>query len=206
VSLTPTLGRTLISIPDTRPLARASWATLLVVAGVAFVAVAAQVRIPVPGSPVPITGSTFGVLLVAAAYGSRLGSATIASYLLVGIAGAPIFQNGGFGMAAMYGATGGYLIGFLAAAWIVGELAEHGWDRKPYLVVAAMILGNVVIYACGVTHLAGIRLPNGAAIGWDRVWALGVAPFLIGDAIKIALAAGLLPLAWRLKERGAPRA
>ncbi len=205
MSLTPTFGRTLIAIPDTRPLARASWATLLVALGVAFLAATAQVRIPIPGSPVPITGQTLGVLLLAAAYGSRLGGTTVAAYLAVGIAGAPIFQSGGFGMAALRGATGGYLIGFLAAAWIVGELAEHGWDRKPYLVVAAMILGNVVIYMCGVTHLANVRLPSGAAIGWGRVWALGVAPFLIGDAIKIAIAAGLLPLAWRLKQRGAPR-
>lgn len=203
MSMTPALGRTLVSIPDTRPLARASWATLLVIGGVAFLAATAQVRIPLPGTPVPVTGQTFGVLLLAAAYGSRLGSVTVGSYLLVGLAGAPIFQNGGAGTAALYGATGGYLVGFLAAAWIVGELAEHGWDRKPYLVVAAMIIGNVVIYACGVTHLAGVRLPNGAAIGWGRVWAFGVEPFLIGDAIKIALAAGLLPLAWRLKRRGA---
>ncbi|MGE3855848.1 MAG: biotin transporter BioY [Dehalococcoidia bacterium] len=204
--MTPALGRTLISIPDTRPLARASWATLLVVGGIAFLAATAQVRIPLPGTPVPVTGQTFGVLLLAAAYGSRLGAVTVGSYLLVGFAGAPIFQNGGAGTAALYGATGGYLVGFLAAAWIVGELAEHGWDRKPYLVVAAMIAGNAIIYACGVTHLAEVRLPNGAAIGWDRVWALGVAPFLLGDAIKIALAAALLPIAWRLKERGAPRA
>lgn len=205
MSFTPTLGRTLISIPDTRPLARASWATLLIAVGVAFLAATAQVRIPLPGTPVPVTGQTFGVLLLAAAYGSRLGSATVASYLVIGFAGAPIFQNGGAGTAALYGATGGYLIGFLAAAWIVGELSEHGWARKPYLVVAAMILGNAVIYACGVTHLAGVRLPSGQAIGWERVWAFGVAPFLIGDAIKIAVAAAALPLAWRLKERGAPK-
>ena len=194
----PTLSRTLISIPDTRPLARLSWATLLVVVGVGFIALTAQVRIPVPGSPVPITGSTLGVLLVAAAYGSRLGSGTVGAYLAVGVAGAPIFQNGGAGMAALNGATGGYLIGFLAAAWIVGELAESRWDRVPWMAVLAMVIGNVVIYACGVTHLASI-------IGWDNVWSKGVLPFLIGDAVKIAIAAGVLPVAWRLKERGAPR-
>lgn len=194
----PTLNRTLISIPDTRPLARLSWAVFLAVIGVGFIALTAQIRIPVPGSPVPITGSTLGVLLVAAAYGSRMGSATVGAYLAAGVAGAPIFQAGGSGMAAINGATGGYLVGFLAAAWIVGELAENRWDRVPWMAVLAMIIGNIVIYACGVTHLSGI-------VGWDRVWALGVAPFLIGDAIKIALAAGVLPAAWWLKERGAPR-
>src|SRR5690606_6200965 len=112
--------------------------------------------------------------------------------------GAPIFQDGGFGMAALNGATGGYLVGFLAAAWIVGELAESRWDRSPLLVIAAMVIGNIVIYACGVTHLSGI-------VGWDRVWALGVVPFLVGDAVKIGLAAAALPLAWKLKERGTPR-
>ena len=195
---TPPLRRTLISIPDTRPLARMAWATLLVAIGVDLLALTAQVRIPLPGTPVPITGQTLGVLLLAAAYGSRLGGVSVATYLAIGIAGAPIFQNGGSGMAALNGATGGYLVGFLVAAWIVGELAEHGWDRRWYLVVAAMIIGNIVIYACGVTHLSSI-------VGWHRVWALGVAPFLIGDAIKIAIAATALPAAWALKERNAPR-
>lgn len=192
------LDRTLIAIPDTRPLARLSWAVLLLAVGVGFITLTAQVRIPVPGSPVPITGSTLGVLLVAAAYGARMGSATVGAYLLVGVAGAPVFQNGGAGMAALNGATGGYLIGFLAASWIVGELAESRWDRVPWMAVLAMVIGNVVIYACGVTHLSGI-------IGWENVWSKGVQPFLIGDAIKIAIAAGVLPAAWRLKARNTPR-
>ena len=192
------VGRTLVSIPDAQPLARWAWATLLVVIGVGVLALTAQIRVPVPGSPVPITGQTLGVLLLAAAYGSRLGSTSVAAYLAVGIAGVPIFQNGGAGMAVINGPTGGYLIGFLVAAWIVGELAESRWDRVWYLTIAAMVLGNIVIYMCGVTHLAGI-------VGWERVWALGVAPFLIGDAIKIAIAAAALPTAWKLMERGAPR-
>ncbi len=201
----PSLDRTLVSIPAAQPLARWAWATLLVVIGVGVLALTAQIRVPVPGSPVPITGQTLGVLLLAAAYGSRLGVTTVAAYIAVGIVGAPIFQNGGSGMATLYGATGGYLIGFLVAAWIVGELAESRWDRVWYLTIAARVIGNIVIYMCGVTHLAGVRLPSGSTIGWDRVWALGVAPFLIGDAIKIAIAAAALPTAWKLKERGAPR-
>lgn len=191
---TPTFNRTLISIPDTRPLARLSWATLLVVVGVAAIALSAQIRISIPPSPVPITGSTLGVLLIAASYGKRLGAATVGTYLIAGVAGLPVFAGWHSGMAILNGATGGYLIGFLAASWIVGELAESRWDRSPWLMIAAMVIGNIVIYACGVTHLSSI-------VGWNRVWALGVAPFLIGDAIKIALAAAALPIAWRLKER-----
>lgn len=194
----PPLTRTLVSIPETRPLARASWATLLVVIGVGVIALSAQLRVWIPPSPVPITGQTLAVLLIAAVYGRRLGTATVAAYVLAGIAGAPVFAGGKFGMAVLNGATGGYLIGFIAAAWIVGELAESRWDRTPWLVVAAMIIGNIVIYASGVVHLAAI-------VGWGRVWALGVQPFLVGDALKIALAAGALPAAWWLKERAAPR-
>ena len=156
------------------------------------------VRLRIEIGPVPITGSTLGVLLVAAAYGSRMGSATVMSYLLAGVAGVPVFAGWKFGMAVLSGPTGGYLIGFLVAAFIVGWLAERGWDRTPLLTIAAMVIGNLVIYAFGVTILSGFT-------GWSKVWALGVQPFLIGDAIKIAIAAGVLPGAWWLKDRFAPR-
>ncbi|MFA7249252.1 MAG: biotin transporter BioY [Dehalococcoidia bacterium] len=192
----PTLPRTLVSIPDTGPAARVLWTALLVVVGVTVIALSAQVRIEL--FPVPITGQTLGVLLVAAAYGSRLGGATVGAYLIAGIEGAHVFQGGTFGVKVLGGPTGGYLIGFLVAALIVGWLAERGWDRVPWLTVAAMVIGSLVIYAFGVSVLSGF-------VGWGKVWALGVQPFLLGDAIKVAIAAGVLPAAWRLKQWGAPR-
>ena len=195
---TPTLGGTLISIPSTRPIQRAAWAVALVVVGVAIIGLSAQVRILLPFTPVPITGSTLGVLLVAAAYGSRLGSATVGAYMLAGIAGLPVFAGWKFGLAVITGATGGYIVGFFIASLVVGKLAESKWDRSPWLTIAAMVIGNVVIYACGVMVLSRF-------VGWGKVLPLGVTPFLIGDAIKIALAAGIMPGAWWLKERGTPR-
>lgn len=188
----PTLRRTLIVIPAARP--RLAWALFLVSAGVTLIALSAQVRISIPPSPVPITGSTLGVLLIAAAYGTRLGTATVTAYAVAGIAGLPVFAGASSGWAVMQGATGGYIVGFIAAALLVGALAERGWDRRPWLTVAAMVAGNAVIYACGVLWLQHF-------VGWERVWALGVRPFLVGDAIKIAAAAGLLPVAWRLSDR-----
>ena len=188
MSLThPTLNGTLVSIPGAG-LKRAVWAAALVAVGVVILAATAQIRIVLPFTPVPITGQTLGVLLLAAAYGSRLAPATVIAYLLVGIAGAPVFAGAKFGLATLTGATGGYLVGFLIASIVVGWLAERGWDRTPWMTVAAMVIGNVVIYACGVFILA--RVPS---IGWSKVLAAGVTPFLIGDAIKIALVAGILP-------------
>ena len=195
---TSTAERTLVTIPGGDTLKRVAWVAALVTVGVVILALSAQVRIPIPGSPVPITGQTMGVLLLAAAYGSWLGSGTVLAYLAVGAAGLPVFAGWKFGVATLTGATGGYLLGFLIAAFIVGRLAESKWDRSPWLTIAAMVIGNIVIYMCGVTHLATV-------VGWNRVWALGVAPFLIGDAVKIAIAAAALPIAWKLKERGAPR-
>ena len=196
----PTADRTLVSIPEAGALKRVAWVAALVTVGVVILALSAQVRIPIPGSPVPITGQTMGVLLLAAAYGSWLGSGTVLAYLAVGAAGLPVFTGWKFGLATLTGPTGGYLIGFLIAAFIVGRLAEYQWDRSPWLTIAAMVIANVVIYACGVLVLA--QVPT---IGWSKVLAAGVTPFLIGDAIKIALAAGILPGAWYLKERSRPR-
>jgi biotin transport system substrate-specific component len=166
---------------------------LLVVAGVAVVALSAQVVIPLPFTPVPITGQTFGVLLAAAALGPARGVASMALYLLLGVVGVPIFQDASSGLTYALGATGGYLIGFIVAAWLVGSLARRGLDRRPAGTILAFLAGSLSIYAFGVPWLAfslGVSLP--AAIG------LGLTPFLLCDAIKAILAAVLLPLAWRL--------
>jgi biotin transport system substrate-specific component len=169
---------------------------VLVLGGVLLIALAAQVQIPLPFSPVPVTGQTFAVLLLGALYGSKRGAATVLTYLVLGTVGFPVFAGGAAGAARLMGPTAGYLVGFIAAAFVVGALAERGWDRRPWTTAGAMILGNLIIYAVGVAWLARF-------VGWDKVLATGVLPFLAGDALKIALAMLLLPAGWRLLGRAA---
>lgn len=162
----------------------------LILLGALFVAALAQVRIPL--QPVPITGQTLAVLLVGMALGTRRGALAIVAYLAMASAGLPLFTGGGAGLAYMAGPTGGYLVGFVAAAALVGWLAERGFDRNLWTTLFAMVLGNAVIYLFGVawlSHLVG---------GWQNALATGVYPFLLGDALKALLAALLLPAAWRL--------
>ena len=170
---------------------------VLVALGVAVIALSAQVSIPLPNTPVPLTGQTFGVLLVGASYGSIRGFATMAAYLVVGGLGYAVFAEdaSGWDMLRLSSATGGYLVGMLVAATLVGFLADRGWTRKPLLALVAMVLGNVVIYAFGVAWLMHAIDPN---LTFAQGWAAGVRPFLPGDAIKILLAAGLLPAAWKV--------
>lgn len=165
----------------------------LVVGGAVVTGLAAQVVVPVPGSPVPITGQTFGALLVGASLGWRRGALSMVLYLVAGMAGVPWFQGGSSGW---LGATGGYLIGFAVAAALVGLLASRGGDRTPLRTIGTMVLGNLVIYAIGVPWLM-------ASTGFDLATALdrGVVPFLLGDGVKILLAAGVLPGAWALANR-----
>lgn len=160
--------------------------------GVLFLALLAQIRVDI--GAVPITGQTLGVLLLAAAYGWRLGTLTTGIYLLVGASGVPVFA-GSAGLAVLRGTTAGYLYGFVLAALLVGYLAQRGWDKTPGRTLAVMILGNVVIYACGLTWLRQF------APDWATTLQWGMTPFLIGDAIKIALAMLLLPMAWRVLGR-----
>lgn len=162
---------------------------LQVALGVAFLALLAQVRIVI--GPVPITGQTLGVLLLGAAAGARLGAATTVAYLVVGAAGLPVFSGGGAGLATLTGTTAGYLVGFVVAAALVGALADRGWAADATRAFAAMVLGNVVIYAFGVAWLARFAPDLSTALAW------GVWPFLVGDALKVAAATALLPLASR---------
>lgn len=163
----------------------------LVLLGALIVALLAQVRIPLPFTPVPITGQTLGVLLVAAALGSRRGAASLGLYLAGGLAGLPFFTGGASGLAYLTGATGGYLIGFLAAGWLVGRLAERGWTRSWLKMAALFTVGTLVIYTFGAAYLSTF-------VGLRGALATGVWPFLVGDAIKALLAAALLPAAWKL--------
>ena len=162
----------------------------LVVGGTLFVALSALVVIPLPFTPVPLSLQTFAVLLTGAALGSRRGALSMVLYLLAGVAGVPWFSAHKSGWAF---ASFGYVVGFVAAAWLVGRLAEAGADRKPLKTAGMMVLGNVVIYAFGV---AGLMAFTGMDLG--TALAKGVAPFLVGDLFKIAVAAALLPAAWKL--------
>ena len=169
-----------------------------VVLGAALTALAAQVAVPVPGSPVPVTGQTFAVLLTAAALGPARGLAAQALYLLAGLAGLPVFVSASHGASVVFGASGGYLAGFLAAAVIVGWGARRGADRSPLRTLALFAIASGVIYLIGTTWLCldtGMSASAGIAAG--------VTPFLPGDAAKALLAAGLLPGAWWLAGRGA---
>jgi biotin transport system substrate-specific component len=168
----------------------------LVVAFSILVAVAAQVVVPLPWTPVPITGQTFAVLLTGALLGSRLGALAMLAYLAEGAAGLPFFKGGAGGAHYLFlSPTTGYLLAFPAAAFVTGLLAERGWDRRFPTAAAAMWLGSLVILAAGWAWLALFYRTAGDA------FAAGVAPFLIGDLVKIALAAAALPAGWALLRR-----
>lgn len=163
----------------------------LIVAGALVVALSAQVVIPM--EPVPFTGQTFGVLVVGGALGFRRGGAALLLYLAIGALGVGVFAGGDSGVAKIVGATGGYLIGFVVAAAIVGRLAELGWDRHIGGSLAAMAIGTAVIYAIGVPWLK-----VAAGMSWTDAVAGGMTKFLIWDAAKLAVAAGIFPLSWWL--------
>ncbi len=167
----------------------------LVVGGSVVIALCAQIAI---GLPVPITGQTFAVLVTAMLLGSRRGVLCILTYLAEGLMGLPVFAQGKAGLAAFFGPTGGYLVGFLAAAYLVGSLAERGWDRRPLPTVLAMVFGNLAIYVCGLAWLSCLMYVLARPLGGRGVLAVGLYPFLIGDALKIALAAILLPSGWKV--------
>lgn len=146
-------------------------------------------RIEIPLTPVPITGQTFAVLLVGALLGSKRGALSMIVYIGSGLMGAPVFSNAGWGLSHLAGPTGGYLVGFVLAAFLVGKFSEIGWDREVKTTVLAMAFGTIVIYLSGCLWLA--RFVEG-----DAVFQVGVLPFLVGDMLKIACAAVVLPFGW----------
>ena len=168
---------------------------LLVVGFSLLTAAAAQVSVPLPFTPVPLTGQTFAVLLTGALLGPRLGALAMLAYLAEGAAGLPFFRGGAGGAGHFSGATAGYLLAFPAAAYVTGRLAERGWDRRFLTAALAMALGSFVILACGWAWLA-LMFKGGA-----EAFRLGVAPFLPGDVVKVALAAAALPAGWALLRR-----
>ena len=171
-----------------------AYEVLLVLVGSAVIALSAWVAIPLPFSPVPVTGQTFAVLLVGSALGARRGAASALAYVAEGASGLPVFAGGAAGPHILLGPTGGYLAGFVFGAFVCGALAERGWDRRPIPTVGSMVLGNIAILAPGLIWLSTF-------VGRGRVLALGLWPFVPGDLVKIALAAAVLPLGWGLLAR-----
>lgn len=170
-------------------------AVVLMVVGTAILTLSAKIEVPF--HPVPMTMQTFAVLVIGAAYGWRLGAATVLLYLAEGAAGLPVFAGTpekGIGLAYMMGPTGGYLAGFVAGAALVGFLAERGFGRTVASMFAIMLLGHAVIFVFGVAWLAGL-------IGFAKAWAFGVAPFYWATLLKTALGAALVPAAWSLARR-----
>ncbi|TXS29750.1 biotin transporter BioY [Streptomyces sp. ms191] len=165
----------------------------LVVGGAALTGIAAQIAVPVPGSPVPVSGQTFAALLVGTALGARRGFLSLALYTLAGMAGMPWFAQASSGWAMP---SFGYILGMLLAGTVVGALARRGADRSVLRTAGTMALGSLVIYAVGVPYLA---FATGMTL--SQAIAAGLTPFLIGDALKAALAMGLLPTTWKLVGR-----
>ncbi len=164
---------------------------LLVAGGTLLLAISAKVQVPF--WPVPMTMQTFIVLMLGATLGSRLAAATVVAYLVEGAAGLPVFATGA-GLAYLTGPTGGYLIGFLVAATCVGWLAERGFGRSIMTTFVAFVFGEALIFTLGTGWLASI-------VGFDKALSVGLIPFLPGEAVKVALACAVLPIAWRAVRR-----
>ena len=176
--------------------ARRSWLrdALLVLAGTGLLALSAKVQVPF--YPVPMTMQTLAVLVIGAAFGWRLGALTILAYLAEGAMGLPVFAGKGAGLGYMMGPTGGYLVGYVALAVIAGWAADRGWDRNPLKLGAALTVGSALVLALGWAWLSTL-------IGAEKAWLGGVAPFVYGDLIKVALVAAAVPAVWSLFGRKA---
>lgn len=163
----------------------------LVLAGALLLLLSARVSFAIPGNPVPYTMQTFGVLVVGGALGLRRGGLATLLYVGLGIVGLPFFAQGSGGLDVILGATGGYLVGFVAAGALVGRLAELGWDRKLGGALGATLLGTIVIYAIGVPWLAVVT-----GMSAREAVAVGLLPFVIVDTVKLVAAAIVFPAAW----------
>jgi len=198
---TQTLRRNTLSarlVPDT-------WLNniVLIVAGSLFVAASAQFSREFSFSTVPVTGQTFAVLLVGALFGSRLGAATLIAYLGEGASGLPFFADGRGGIAAIALPSGGYIFGFILAAYVVGWFAERGWDRSRWIMLP-MLLGNAVLYVPGLIWLHEQFRIVDKSIDWNTTLDYGLWPFIAGDLAKLVAAALVVPAGWSLVERFRP--
>ncbi len=197
--------------PRTRAAARVGFQVACALTGSILLALLAQVAIPLPFTPVPITGQTLGVLLVGAAYGSGLGAGTVVLYLVWAVIGLPVLapnadgsHDTGLAVLQAASATGGYLWGFVLASALVGWLARRGWDRSFRSAIGAMLLGEILLFAVALPWLSRALEGLGAPATLEDTLAAGLYPFVIGDTIKMLAAAAFLPGAWRLLERFRP--
>jgi biotin transport system substrate-specific component len=168
----------------------------LVIGAALLTAACAQISIPIPGSPVPVTGQTFAVLLTGAALGANRGALGQLLYIAMGLVGLPFYADGAHGVDVVWGATGGYLVAFPISAWVCGKLAEKRYDRTPQTALPAFLVGSLIVFAIGVPWLA-----VSADISLWQALDLGFVPFIPGGILKAALAAGLLPTAWAFANR-----
>jgi biotin transport system substrate-specific component len=182
-------------LADLIPRVRARDAAL-VVGAAALTALSAQIAFHLPGIAVPVTGQTFAVLLSGAALGANRGGAAMLLYIALGMIGLPVYADGAHGTEVILGASGGYLVGFLAAAWVVGRLSEARMDRTPVRALPLFLVGSAIVYAIGVPWLA-----ISAHMSLATAISEGFVPFIPGDIVKAAAAGALLPAAWRLAGR-----
>jgi biotin transport system substrate-specific component len=166
----------------------------LILGGSLLIGLSAQIAV---GWPVPFTMQTFAVLMIGALFGARRGGLTVIAYLIEGAAGLPVFSLGRGGLQVLLGPTGGYLFGFIAAAYVTGLLAQNRWDRRIVTTIFAMVIGDMLILSLGLSWLSLI-------VGFKNAMVTGVYPFIAGDLIKIGLAAALLPAGWKLLARFGP--
>ncbi len=166
------------------------WLRVAVLAVVGSLLLTVSAKVQVPFWPVPMTMQTFAVLVIGMTYGPRLGVATVALYLAEGAMGLPVFAGAAAGPAYMAGATGGYLAGFIVSAFVVGHLARRGWDRTLLSGLAAFVIGDALLFACGMVWLSALA-------GVETAITAGLLPFLPGEVLKIALAATLMVAGWR---------
>ncbi|MBT3169110.1 MAG: biotin transporter BioY [Candidatus Cloacimonetes bacterium] len=167
----------------------------LVFVGSVLLTLSAKTSVLLPISPVPITLQTLVVLLLGTLFGSKRGAATVLAYIAEGAIGMPVFAKGGSGVAYLLGPTGGYLLGFVLAAFIVGYLAERGWDRSFTKTAISMLIASLSIYLLGINWLAHF------VGGISKAIQVGFVPFVVGDLVKIALAVGILPTGWKLLKK-----
>lgn len=170
---------------------------LLVVLGVALIAIAAKIKVPLWPNPTPVTLQTLAIFALASAYGSRLAVATVMSYMIIGAMGMPVFTGTpekGLGVLYMAGPTGGYLAGFVVMAYITGLAADYGWSKSPFKMGGAMLIGEVIMLAMGALWM-------GYLFGADKILAWGVGPFIVTDLIKLAIAACIVPAVWGLLKK-----
>ncbi len=170
----------------------------LILAGSVLIALSAQLAFWVPFSPVPVTGQTFAVLMLGALLGAKRGGLCVLAYVAEGAAGLPVFAAGAGGLLWLLGPTGGYLLGFIAAAVLVGYLAERGWDRRVWTTIVTMLAGNICIYFFGLLWLTVLAITGRVQTTMSDLFKVGVYPFIAGDVAKTVLAALLLPAGWKV--------